>query len=90
MRFNRNFRGRGINAQRTTAQRAIAFLRSLGTSAHVWLPGANGVSVASLPSNNYLLSDGSKGYSTVDGVDGLALYGMGALVSELGTAREGT
>ena len=55
----------------------IPFLRSLGTSAHVWLPGANGVSVASLPSNNYLLSDGSTGYSTVDGVDGLTLDGMG-------------
>jgi len=62
---------------------AIAFLRSLGTSAHVWLPGANGVSVASLPSNNYLLSDGSTGYSTVDGVDGLTLDGMGSLGSEL-------
>ena len=61
---------------------AIAFLRSLGTSAHVWLPGANGVSVASLPSNNYLLSAGSTGYSTVDGVDGLTLDGMGALGSE--------
>jgi len=55
---------------------AIAFLRSLGTSAHVWLPGANGVSVASLPSNNYLLSDGSTGYSTVDGVDGLVKDAM--------------
>ena len=65
MRFNRNFRGRGINSQRTTAQRAIAFLRSLGTSAHVWLPGADGVSVASLPSNNYLLSD----FATLAGVD---------------------
>ena len=90
MRFNRNFRGRGINAQRTTAQRAIAFLRALGTSAHVWLPGANGVSVASLPSNNYLLSDGSTGYSTVDGVDGLTLDGMWALGSELGTPFDGT
>ena len=67
------------------AQRAIALLRSLGTSAHVWLPGANGVSVASLPSNNYLLSDGSTGYSTVDGVDGLDLDGMGSLGSELVT-----
>jgi len=57
---------------------AIAFLRSLGTSAHVWLPGANGTTVASLPSNNYLLSDGSTGYSTVDGVDGLDLDAMGA------------
>ncbi|MBP6484206.1 MAG: hypothetical protein KA254_06225, partial [Rhodoferax sp.] len=56
-----------------------------GTSAHVWLPGANGVSVASLPSNNYLLSDGSTGYSTVDGVDGLTLDGMGSLGSELVT-----
>jgi len=65
------------------AQRAIALLRSLGTSAHVWLPGANGVSVASLPSNNYLLSDGSTGYSTVDGVVGLDLDGMGSLGSEL-------
>jgi hypothetical protein len=55
---------------------AIAFLRSLGTNAHVWLPGANGVSVASLPSNNYLLSDGSTGYSTVDGVDGLVKDAM--------------
>ena len=55
---------------------AIAFLRTLGTSAHVWLPGANGVSVASLPSNNYLLSDGSTGYSTVDGVDGLVKDAM--------------
>jgi len=64
---------------------AIAFLRSLGTSAHVWLPGANGVSVASLPSNNYLLSDGSTGYSTVDGVVGLDLDAMGALGSELVT-----
>ncbi|WP_237124469.1 hypothetical protein, partial [Salmonella enterica] len=59
----------------TGIQRAIAFLRSLGTSAHVWLPGANGTTVASLPSNNYLLSDGSTGYSTVDGVDGLVLDG---------------
>jgi len=69
---------------------AIAFLRSLGTSAHVWLPGANGTTVASLPSNNYLLSDGSTGYSTVDGVDGLTLDGMGALGSELGTPFDGT
>jgi len=61
---------------------AIAFLRTLGTSAHVWLPGANGVNVASLPSNNYLLSDGSTGYSTVDGVDGLTLDGMGSLGAE--------
>ena len=60
----------------------IPLLRSLGSNAHVWLPGANGVSVASLPSNNYLLSDGSTGYSTVDGVDGLTLDGMGALGSE--------
>jgi len=60
---------------------AIALLRSLGTSAHVWLPGANGTTVASLPSNNYLLSDGSTGYSTVDGVVGLDLDGMGALSS---------
>jgi hypothetical protein len=67
----------------STMQKAIALLRSLGTSAHVWLPGANGVSVASLPSNNYLLSDGSTGYSTVDGVDGLTLDGMGSLGSEL-------
>ena len=64
---------------------AIAFLRALGTSAHVWLPGANGTTVASLPSNNYLLSDGSTGYSTVDGVDGLTLDGMGELGSELVT-----
>jgi len=55
---------------------AIAFLRSLGTSAHVWLPGANGVNVASLASENYLLSDGSTGYSTVDGVDGLVKDAM--------------
>jgi hypothetical protein len=54
---------------------AVALLRSLGTSAHVWLPGASGVSVASLPSNNYLL-DGSTGYSTVDGVDGLVKDAM--------------
>jgi len=54
----------------------IPLLRSLGSNAHVWLPGANGVTVASLPSNNYLLSDGSTGYSTVDGVDGLTLDGM--------------
>ena len=67
------------------AQRAIALLRALGTSAHVWLPGANGTTVASLPSNNYLLSDGSTGYSTVDGVDGLDLDGMGSLGSELVT-----
>ena len=67
----------------TAMQRAIALLRSLGTSAHVWLPGANGTTVASLPSNNYLLSDGSTGYSTVDGVVGLDLDGMGALGSEL-------
>ncbi len=75
----------------TQIQRAIAFLRSLGTNAHVWLPGANGVSVASLPSNNFLLSDGSTGYSTVDGVDGLTLDGMGALSStELSTPFDGT
>ena len=61
----------------------IPLLRSLGSNAHVWLPGANGTTVASLPSNNYLLSDGSTGYSTVDGVDGLTLDGMGALGSEI-------
>ena len=54
----------------------IPLLRSLGSNAHVWLPGANGVNVASLPSNNYLLSDGSTGYSTVDGVDGLVKDAM--------------
>jgi len=64
---------------------AIALLRSLGTSAHVWLPGASGTTVASLPSNNYLLSDGSTGYSTVDGVDGLTLDGMGSLGAETAT-----
>jgi hypothetical protein len=61
---------------------AIALLRSLGTSAHVWLPGANGTTVASLPSNNYLLGNGSTGYSTVDGVDGLTLDGMGSVGAE--------
>ena len=61
----------------------IPLLRSLGSNAHVWIPGANGVNVASLPSNNYLLSAGSTGYSTVDGVDGLTLDGMGSLGSEL-------
>jgi len=60
----------------------IPLLRSLGSNAHVWAPGANGTTVASLPSNNYLLSDGSTGYSTVDGVDGLDLDGMGRLGSE--------
>ena len=60
----------------------IPLLRSLGSNAHVWIPGANGVSVASLPSNNYLLSDGSTGYSTVDGVDGLTLDGMGSVGAE--------
>lgn len=49
----------------TPVHRAIALLRSLGTSAHVWLPGANGVNVASLPSNNYLLSD----FATYSGAD---------------------
>jgi len=63
----------------------IPLLRSLGSNAHVWAPGANGTTVASLPSNNYLLSDGSTGYSTVDGVDGLDLDGMGSLGSELVT-----
>lgn len=62
---------------------ALRILRSLGTSARVWAPGASGVSVASLPSNNYLLSNGSTGYSPVDGVDGRTLDGMGALGSEL-------
>lgn len=61
----------------------IPLLRSLGSNAHVWLPGANGTTVASLPSNNYLLSDGSTGYSTVDGVVGLDLDGMGGLGAEL-------
>ncbi len=55
---------------------ALRILRSLGTSARVWLPGANGVSVASLASENYLLSDFSTGYSGVDAVVGGVKDGM--------------
>ncbi len=53
----------------------IPLLRSLGSNAHVWLPGASGVSVASLPSNNYLLSDFAT-YSGVDDVVGGVKDGM--------------
>ena len=79
--------GIGMKMRRRGGVRATlaSLLAKYGTNAHAWLPGANGVSVASLPSNNYLLSDGSTGYSTVDGVDGLTLDGMGSLGSELVT-----
>ena len=56
----------------------IPLLRSLGSNAHVWLPGASGVSVASLASNNYLLSTGETGFSGVDAVVGLDIDAMGS------------
>ena len=56
---------------------ALGILRLYGTDAHVYLPGAGGVAVSGLPSNNYTLSDGSTGYSAVDGTAGLVLDGAG-------------
>lgn len=64
---------------------AIAILKSYGTDAHVYLPGANGVAVSGLPTNNYTLSNGSTGYSAVDGTAGLVLDGAGSVGSELVT-----
>ena len=58
------------------------------TDAHVYTAGANGAAINSLLSNNYILSDGSTGYSAVDGPVGLVLDGAGSVGSELapGTA----
>lgn len=66
-------------------QLAIAILRKFGTDAHVYLPGANGVAVSGLLSNNYTLSNGSTGYSAVDGTAGLVLDGAGSVGPELVT-----
>ena len=52
---------------------ALGILRRYGTNAHVYLPGANGVAISGLSSGNYTLSDGSTGYSAVDGTAGLVL-----------------
>lgn len=73
MRFGRNFR-RGGSPQKTPTQRAIAFLRSLGSDAHVWLPGVG--SVNGLYANNYILSDGSTGLAPVDQYVGLVKDAM--------------
>lgn len=64
-------------------QLAIAILRSFGTNAHVYIPGSGGVAVSGLLSNNYTLSDGSSGYSAVDGTCGLALDAAGSVGAEL-------
>lgn len=66
-----------LQGMTTTIQQAISLLRSLGTSAHVWIPGIG--SINGLASNNYLLSDGSTGLSSVDSVVGLDLDAMGSL-----------
>ena len=60
-------------------------LAKFGTNAHAWLPGANGVSVSGLPTNNYLLSDASTGYSSTDSVVGLVLDGLGSFGENLVT-----
>ena len=44
---------------------ALATLRRPGVTSNVWIAGANGVSLASLASNNYLLAD----FATLAGID---------------------
>lgn len=63
----------------------LAIIRKFGTDAHVYLPGASGVAVSGLPTNNYTLSDGSTGYSAIDGTAGRVLDGAGSVGAELVT-----
>lgn len=60
----------------------LAILRKFGSDAHVYTPGASGVAVAGLPTNNYTLSDGSTGYSAVDGTAGRVLDAAGSVGAE--------
>ena len=74
-------------AYMSLANQAIAVLRKFGTNAHVYLPGANGVPVSGLLSNNYTSNDGSTGLSAIDGTCGLVLDGAGAVGAELSTVQ---
>lgn len=58
------------------ATEALNILRSFGSDATVYLPGSLGASVSGLLTNNYTDSNGSTGYSSHDGVAGLAKDAM--------------
>lgn len=57
----------------TLLQRAMGILRLPGITAHMYSPNVS----------NYLLSDGSTGLTTVDGVTGLVLDSVGGVGAEL-------
>ena len=75
------------NPAPSLVMQALAILRRPDLEAHVYLPGANGVPVSGLLTNNYTASDGSTGYSANDGVAGLVLDGMAVLGDEKITNR---
>ena len=77
--------GLGITANPplNNTQRALAILRSYGTNAHVYLPGIG--TISALSAGNYTSSDGSTGFSAVDGTAGLVLDAAGSVGSELNT-----
>lgn len=78
----------GFAGRNLLTQLAIAILRKFGSNAHVYTPGAGGVAVSGLQTGNYSLSDGSTGYSAIDGSTGLVLDGagsVGAALTTLGT-----
>jgi hypothetical protein len=74
-----------ITGKNSAIYAALRILRRPGIEAHVYTAGANGAVINALQSNNYTLSDGSTGYSTVDGSAGLVLDGMGSVGAELVT-----
>ena len=72
----------GAEQPNSIQKAAIGILRKFGSDAHVYLPGAGGVAVSGLLSNNYTLSDGSTGYSAIDGTAGLVLDAAGSVGAE--------
>jgi len=66
---------------KSLSEQSVAILRRFGSDAHVYMPGVGAIS--GLQSNNYTASDGSTGFSSIDGPQGLVLDAMGSLGSEL-------
>lgn len=63
----------------------LGVISAPGVTASIWMPGALGEWQGGLQSGNYTLSDGSTGYSAVDGTVGLVLDAAGSVGAELVT-----
>lgn len=72
----------------TQTQRAISYLRSLGTNAHIYLPGVGALN--GLQAANFLMSDASTGLTAVDSIVGRVSDAMGTLGVELVTTPTGS